>query len=500
MHHKNIKKIIRENLKKYYPKWNKLKYKEKKNIAQKVLHEVLADYDFKSNIDADKNELLGIEDQVYDKNIINLDEMKDFISQNKSNSLLKLTDYKHQKPNLTCPELSFIDKMLDNQVIDSILAYKGYSPQMRNILPHQLLRTELLKTLKYPEISYRKYCTKEYLGMHQKENKSFICLQLHKNTIIDHTVLSKFRNSLCFYQLVNLVVYVLYQFKLSGFITEGILHGIDSTELAGSNQKLLASFEIKGKRIRIYNDLDCDCGKRRNKKDKSTYVVGYRMHTLTAIHPDTGLSYPLISLLAPANHHDSHFAHPLISLAQAIGLNVRLVTADEAYHDKDNDIYDDLGATIITPPDKKTLLPDFVDVERKHVFCHEHCSVPMQYLGVFEHEHEYKCTANWGECPFAQSCPQTRSIPLDAGYFQRINLFIDQAQQPIDIRKNAERPYNLLKNREGLKTPRPRSKHGILVQCTFAQMVTLLLEMAGTRRKHKPEPQKERQLPLPIAA
>jgi hypothetical protein len=55
------------------------------------------------------------------------------------------------------------------------------------------------------------------------------------------------------------------------------------------------------------NDIDCDCGARRNKRDKSNYVVGYRLHTLTAIDAKTGHSFPLASLLAPANNHDSHF-------------------------------------------------------------------------------------------------------------------------------------------------------------------------------------------------
>ena len=64
-------------------------------------------------------------------------------------------------------------------------------------------------------------------------------------------------------------------------------------------------FRLK-ENIRIYTDIDSDCGKRRNKRDKSVYVVGYRMHTLAAIDPDSGHSIPLVSVLAPANHHDSH--------------------------------------------------------------------------------------------------------------------------------------------------------------------------------------------------
>ncbi|MFO7839077.1 MAG: hypothetical protein R6X08_06240 [Desulfosalsimonadaceae bacterium] len=69
-------------------------------------------------------------------------------------------------------------------------------------------------------------------------------------------------------------------------------------------------------KIRIYDDIDCDCGVRRKKRDKSGYVVGYRMHTLSAINSETGRCIPLISLLAAANHHDSQFLGPLIGLGQ----------------------------------------------------------------------------------------------------------------------------------------------------------------------------------------
>lgn len=44
-------------------------------------------------------------------------------------------------------------------------------------------------------------------------------------------------------------------------------------------------------------------------------------------------SIPLISVLAPANHHDSHFMWPLIDLGKAIG-GLRVITAAAAYHFK----------------------------------------------------------------------------------------------------------------------------------------------------------------------
>jgi hypothetical protein len=55
----------------------------------------------------------------------------------------------------------------------------------------------------------------------------------------------------------------------------------------------------------------------------------------------------------------------------------------------------------------------------------------------------------------------------------------------LDIRKNGERPFNLLKKREGLEPVRVRSQGGLVARVTFTTIATLLLEMANTRRKNK---------------
>ena len=71
-------------------------------------------------------------------------------------------------------------------------------------------------------------------------------------------------------------------------------------------------------------------------------------------------------------------------------------------------------------------------------------------------------------------------------------------QDALDIRKNGERPFNLLKKREGLEGFRARSQHGLLARCTFTTMATLLLEIVGTRKKKIKI--KQEQLNLPLAA
>ena len=61
------------------------------------------------------------------------------------------------------------------------------------------------------------------------------------------------------------------------------------------------------------------------------------------------------------------------------------------------------------------------------------------------------------------------------------------AKKTIELRKNCERPFNLLKKREGLENARVRSQHALTARCAFAMIATLLIEMAGTRKKKKKE-------------
>jgi len=269
----------------------------------------------------------------------------------------------------------------------------------------------------------------------------------------------------------------------SGLLNDMHLHAVDSTELNVDCNYPLATLDINGKKIRIYSDIDCDCGKRRNKRDKSIFVVGYRLHTLTAIDAQTGMSFPLVSLLAPANHHDSHFLPFLVSLAQAMGIDIKLVTADEAYHDKGGSLYNKTGVIVTTPPSAKVNLPENVNGNTGAVFVHDECPVPMKHVGCEGLEHEYKCDATSGECSRLHSCQQSRFVPMDRGLFQRIPFATESIQQANDIRKNCERPFNLLKNQTGLETVRVRSQQATMSRCTLSSIAVLLIQMAGKRIK-----------------
>ena len=89
MHHKNIKAIIRKQLKTNYRGWRLLKKREKREIAQKVLDEVVADYDFSKEIETDKLDLLGIAQQELTSGMMNLDKMAQFIDSHEKDVILK---------------------------------------------------------------------------------------------------------------------------------------------------------------------------------------------------------------------------------------------------------------------------------------------------------------------------------------------------------------------------------------------------------------------------
>jgi hypothetical protein len=508
MHHKAIKAEIRKQLKTQFPHWQSLTQKEKKAISKKILSEVVKDYDFKQEVTTPIEVLLGIESQLPTASIMDLDEMARFIQSQESSALFKLNREPRHPLHIKDKELKFIDDMLDDKIINKLLSYDGYTPAMRGLFPNNFLRAELLKAVKHPEISYRKFCGDDndyeghkenspYIGMDNKQNRAFIGLSLNRKQMINHVQMCQFRASLTFPQLVNLTVYILYHLKEHGVLDEGFVHCVDSTELAVDRQQLLATLTIKGKKIRVYDDIDCDCGKRRKKRDKSVYVVGYRMHTLTAINPKTGHSIPLISLLAPANHHDSLFLGPLVRLGKAIGVDLKLITADEAYHDKDGLFFKQSGVHLVKPPNAKVTLPANVDGETLQVKLDDLCGIPMKYIGIEEQGHEFKCGAQPGQCFRSELCPKFRHIPFDDGFFQRILYGSEAVSKALDIRKNGERPFNLLKKREGLEQVRVRSQHGVVARTTFTTMATLLLELAGTRRRKKV---KQKQIELPLAA
>lgn len=181
MNHKDIKLQIKKQLQKQYPAWNRLSKKEKKQIVKDVLAEVVADYNFDESITASRAELLGIERQVLDDDIIPLPKMAELTEKTGKNRIFKLSDYKRSVTYIYDEKFRFVGQLIDNRIINGLLAYDGYTPAMRDTHLCNLFQAELLKAIKYPEISYRKFCTEKYFGLERKQNRVFMGLPLNTN-------------------------------------------------------------------------------------------------------------------------------------------------------------------------------------------------------------------------------------------------------------------------------------------------------------------------------
>jgi len=495
MQEKDIKRLVIKQLKTNFPHWRRLTKKEKKTLAEQTLIEVMTDYNKEQAKHVPLHELTnmpGLPD-----GIIPLHEMEKFIASHNCN-LLPFTKQSHQRY-ISDRDLRFLDALLDDRVLNSLLASPSYTPSMRQVLPAQLFRAELLKALRYGEMSYRQYCRLMINKLENKTVRAFLHLPLHRKIPIHHSQLSQFRTDLTIAQLLNLMVYaahlLLQRIKLPQPVQ---ICGVDSSDLASSCGPVpLATLTVGDKKVRIYSELDADCGKRRKKRNKSEYFVGYRLHTLVVLDPQTGHPYPLLSLVAPANHHDNLFLPQLVAFAQAMGLSIQVITADEAYGDatQNQQIKQEHGVTVITPASQKVRTPEHVDPKRRQVFCDDYGEIPMRYLGSTESGHEFGCAAAPYECFRAPLCPQVREIPFNSGQFGQMPDIFPETEQVRLLRKHMEREYNLFKHRAGLERLRLKSQHRVQAATTFAHLATVLVEIAA--HHHQVGRQKHlKQLPL----
>jgi hypothetical protein len=484
MHAKDIKQQTVKQLKINFPRWKRLTKKEKRQLAGDVLKAVVRSHEFNKDITGPLHVLTGA--PAIPEGIIPLERMERIVT-DITRGLFDM-NMKRSQMYIKDDELKAIDALLDDTVLNILLSDDAYTPSMRTRHPCHFFRAELLKALKYPEMSYRKYCT-ILNSLESKTERAFVHLSLRKKEKIDHSQLSQFRSRLTVTHMINVTVYALYLLIQSGKIPYPFtLCGVDSTDCAvPCNAYPLATITVRDKKVRIYSDLDVDCGPRRNKRNKSAFFVGYRIHTLAAIDPHTGNSIPVCSLVAPANHHDTLFLSQLVSLSKAMGFGMKIITADEAYRDvaQNESIQKDAAIHVIAACDPHVKTPEHTD--DKHVYMNEWCDIPMQYTGRTDTGHEFTCGDADNICLHTSLCDKCREVPLDAGHFGQIPDTVPNVEKVRNMRKHMERSYNLLKHREGIEHIRITSQQGVTAAVTIAQIAELLLEITGTRKTKKKE-------------
>jgi hypothetical protein len=497
---KAIRILVTRCLTAEHPHFNSLKRKEKRRIVldackaaeqatkagEMVVPELTAE------------ELLGLEKCPV--GIMTLTEMAQFI-ENHERTLIRFPSTA-RKQYVRDPLLRTMNELLDDSLLDRLLAPPCMTPSMREWMPSRLLRIELLRTALFPEWSVRKFCV--FLSeLSRKEERSFCNLPLHRKEMCDHSTLSAFRSSLTFEMRVNLMVFMAHHFLASGRLGERVLHMMDSTDVAEPiNTSPLGKIEMPdGGFIRFYADLSSDCGSRRNKRDKSKMFVGYRVHTLCVADVESGIAFPLLSLAVAANHHDSQVLEPLLSLARAVGIELKVLSVDEAYADaeKQTALREEHGLLVVTPPKSKADVPGNVDSETGDVFRDGACETPMRWKGYDNDDGGHVFVCDNDACPRAALCTKERIIPMDTGLFGPVPRCIPGAQKAVDARKVAERPFNLLKHMDGLEPCRMKTHATVSAQVVFSQMIGIFKVMAGLRSMPKSE-KENRQEVLPFAA
>lgn len=480
---KAIRVVIVEQLKKNRPDFNRLPRKEKRQIAQAICK--AAEKAMKSREltvpELSQAGRLGLEE--LPKGIMTVAEMRRALDAHQKSRFpfqpLSRRDI------IRDPLLRAMDDLLEDSFLDHVVAPSGFTASMRDWMPSMLLRVELLRLARFPEWPGRKYC--EYLSHREhKEERAFCRLPLGQSKAPDHTYLSRFRSSLTFETRINLMVYVLAHFLASHPLGECI-HALDSTDVATPvSTQPLVKLDVPGVgEIRLYGDLDCDCGKRRNKRDKSAQFVGYRVHTLCVVDIRSQYAFPLLSLAVAANHHDSQVLEVMLELARAIGLDLKVLTVDEAYADaeKQETLLREQGLLVVTTPKAKAKVPQEVDPKSGAVFCHGGCEQQMRW-GGYDQEgggHVFTCSDDDGVCPFHTACPKERVLPLDTGLLGPVPCTSPMAEKVQAARKLAERPFNLLKHMDGLEPCRMKTRETFAAQLVFAQMIGLFKVMAVLR-------------------
>jgi len=100
--------------------------------------------------------------------------------------------------------------------------------------------------------------------------------------------------------------------------------------------------------------------------------------------------------------------------------------------------YNETGFITTTPPSSTVLIPDNVAAKTGEVFAIVNVVFPCTHVGSDGQEHEFKCGAETGECPYSDGCSQYRFMPMDTGLFQHLPFATEGIEEAHDIRKNCE--------------------------------------------------------------
>lgn len=191
---------------------------------------------------------------------------------------------------------------------------------------------------------------------------------------------------------------------------------------------------------------------------------------------------------------------PLVDIARAIGLDMKVLLGDDAYADvkKQEELLTCDGISLLTPDREETPVCENVDAVTGDVHLSPECPVAMRWDG-FDREdkaHVFVCADENRDCFLQHRCPKERLIPLDGGLMRPIPNCVEQSKTVMELRKVTERPFNLMKHMDGLEPCAMRNMRSVSSQVVFSQIAGLFKAMAGlrSRRKSKNEAQQRQEV------
>jgi len=171
--------------------------------------------------------------------------------------------------------------------------------------------------------------------------------------------------------------------------------------------------------------------------------------------------------------------------------------------DKQQDFLAQNGLHLLTPDKEDSPVPQNVDPLTGEVRFSTECPFPMRWDGYSPqgHAHSFARGRDAGDCFCQHHCPKERLIPLDRGLFRPIPNWIPESEKATELRKVAERPFNLMKHMDGLEPCRMKTMSTISAQVCFSQLVGIFKVLAGLRsvkKEARDTKTKTKQMPLKL--
>ena len=380
----------------------------------------------------------------------------------------------------TDSDLDIIDLLIKDIKIENVFHDTVSCIGRKPYNSFQIIRAHILKAVKKIP-SYNILCKE--LRNH-KSYRNFCKLKNKKKSLSPGT-LSNFRKKVTDKHIIKLMLVFIHQAVDFGLFDNSQVWIADSTDIESPcSGKAIDTIIEDRKKKELFTDKTARKGRRSVKKCRTRYYIGHKKHSLMLVLPDGNKAISLLSLVSPADCHDSNYLMPLIDLALSLGLKIKYVVCDLAYIDETTKAKAfEKGALVITDKKSNSLMPLDTDEKTGTPLCL--LGEPMKWLGYnpdFK-EHYYGCSLqNPSECICSGTCLKERIINYEEfpHSFNVIPAHCSLAKKFLKTRKLCESGFWRNKYNEGLYNMTLMGQHNVLFMSCIADICGILTELKSS--------------------